>query len=211
MKPKKFTKEFQQKPGDPKAQGNLFRHYTNHTATVNCVASAIEKKNGRLVDIEPTAGLNEGVSELQRSLLNPTSRYIIVSDIINQEKGERAKNKEAKRKQCFMTGNTNSYSIILNDEKSMELIVNYNDMTVGLAMSNAEKYVNTKELEAKKVEEAAEMAKNKAAKNIEEKNKQNEILPGFQAEPQKHAIDGIISFRMFGCDNTFIISFRRRW
>ena len=36
--------------------------------------------------------------------------------------------------------------------------------------------------------------KNKAANNAEETNKQNEILPGFQAEPQKHAIDGIISF-----------------
>ena len=112
---KKLIKELQQNPGDPKAQGNLFRHYTNHNATAHCVASANEKKNGRLIDLETTAGLNVEVSELQRSLLNPTSRYIIVSDIIDQAKGERAKKKEAKRKQCSMTGNTNSYSIILND------------------------------------------------------------------------------------------------
>ena len=37
------------------------------------------------------------------------------------------------------------------------------------------------------------MAKNKVSKNAEETNKQNEIFPGFQAELQKHAIDGIIS------------------
>ena len=90
---------------------------------------------------------------------------MIVSDIIDQAKGEREKNKEAKQKKWFMTGNTNSYSRILNNEKSMELIVDYNNMAVGLEMLNAEKYVNAKELAANKVEEAAEMAKNKAAKN----------------------------------------------
>ena len=58
LKPKKLIKEFQQKPGNPKAQGNLFRHYTNHTTTTHCVASAIENKNGHLIDIEPKAGLN---------------------------------------------------------------------------------------------------------------------------------------------------------
>ena len=194
LKPKKLIKEFQHKPGYPKAQGNIFLHYTNYTATAHCVASAIEKKNGRLIDIEPTAGLNVEVSELQRSLLNTTYRDMIVSDIIDQAKGERENNKEVKRKQCFMTWNINSYSRILNNDKSMELIVDYNDMFVGLEMSNAEKYVNAKELAAKKVEEAEEMAKNKAAKNTEETNKYNEMLPELQAELQKHVIDGILNF-----------------
>ena len=66
-----------------------------------------------------------------------------------------------------MTGNTNIYSIILNYEKSMELIVYYNDMAVGLAMLNAEKDANVKESAADNVEEAAKMAKNEAAKNTE--------------------------------------------
>ena len=171
LKPKKLIKEFQQNPGDPKAQGNLFSHYTNHTATAHCVASAIEKKNGRLIDLDPTAGLNVEVSELQRSLLNPTSRDMIVSDIINQAKVERAKKKEAKLKKCFMNGNTDSYSRTLKDKKSMELIVDYNYMAVGLAMLNAEKDANSKESAAKKLEEAADMAKNKASKNAEETNK----------------------------------------
>ena len=72
-----------------------------------------------------------------------------------------------------MTGNTNIYSRILNDEKSMELIVDYNDMSVVLAMLNADKYANVKDLAAKKVDETKDMAKNKAAKNSEETNKQN--------------------------------------
>ena len=73
LKPKKLIKEFQHKPGNPKAQGNIFRYCTNYTATAHCVASAIEKNNGRLIDLEPTAGLNVEVSELQWSFLNSTS------------------------------------------------------------------------------------------------------------------------------------------
>ena len=123
MKPKKLIKDFQHKPGNPKAQGNILRHYTNYTATAHCITSAIENKNGLIVDLEPAAGLNVEASDIQRSLLNPTSRDVIVSDIIDKEKVGRAKNKEAKREQFFMTGNTNSYSILLNDENSMELIL----------------------------------------------------------------------------------------
>ena len=37
------------------------------------------------------------------------------------------------------------------------------------------------------------MKENKVAKNADETNKQNEMLPGFQAELQKHPIDGILS------------------
>ena len=43
-----------------------------------------------------------------------------------------------------MTGNTNVYSRDLNDENSMDLIVDYNDMAVGLEILNAEKDVNAK-------------------------------------------------------------------
>ena len=76
----------------------------------------------------------------------------------------------------------------------MEFSVYYNEMAVGLEMVNADKDVNAKESESKKLDEAAKMEKNKPAKNAEETNKQNEMLPGFQAEPQKHAIVGIIIF-----------------
>ena len=93
-----------------------------------------------------------------------------------------------------MTGNINSYSRTLNNEKSMELIVDYNDMAVGLAMLNADKDANVKDLAANKMEETTEMKKNKAAKNAEETNKKNEMLTGLQPELQKHSIDGIISF-----------------
>ena len=93
-----------------------------------------------------------------------------------------------------MTRDTNIYSRILNDENSMELIVDYNDMAVGLEMLNAKKDVNANLSASKKMEQTIEMAKNKSAKNSEETNKQNKMLPGFQVELQKHAIDVILSF-----------------
>ena len=91
------------------------------------------------------------VSEIQRSLINPTARDMIVSDIIDQAKAERSNNNEVKQKQWFMTGNINTYSRILNDNKSMEIIVDYNNMSVGLEMLNMEKEANAKESTAKKV------------------------------------------------------------
>ena len=54
-----------------------------------------------------------------------------------------------------MTGNNTIYSRILNNEKNMELIVDYNDMAVELATLNAEKGANAKYLSDEKVEEAA--------------------------------------------------------
>ena len=86
LKRKKIIKDFQHNTGNPKAQGNIFRHYTNYTATAQCVASVIEKNNYCLIYFDPKTGLNVEVSELQRILLNPTSQDMIVSDIINQAK-----------------------------------------------------------------------------------------------------------------------------
>ena len=45
---------------------------------------------------------------------------MVISDLIIQSQGDRAKKKEAKRMRDFVTGDANSYSRILNDEKSLE-------------------------------------------------------------------------------------------
>ena len=84
------------------------------------------------------------VSDLQNTQLKPTTRDVILADIIDQSRRERSKKKESNRKQCFMTGNIKSYSRIMNDEKGLEKIQDYNDMTVGLAMMNAYKYARQK-------------------------------------------------------------------
>ena len=55
----------------------------------------------------------------------------------------------------------------------MEIIVDYNYMSVGLEMLNVGTDANDKDSVAKKVEEATEMAKHWAAKNAEETNKLN--------------------------------------
>ena len=74
-----------------------------------------ENKLGRIVDLAPSSFLDVKVSGLQKTFLNPTARDVILTDIIYQSRGERSKKKESKRKQCFMTRNINSYSIIMND------------------------------------------------------------------------------------------------
>ena len=96
----------------------LFLHMTNHVATDHCVAA--KKNNGRFVDLEPSAGLEFAMPEFQTSVLNPTDRYVVISNIISKYQGDRAKKKEAKRMRDFVTGNVNSNSRILNDEKSLE-------------------------------------------------------------------------------------------
>ena len=64
----------------------------------------------------------------------------------------------------FVTENVNSYYIILNDEKSLGKFQDYNDMSVGMAMLNAEKDVKMKETAAKKVLQAADKSTKKTQK-----------------------------------------------
>ena len=92
-----------------------------------------------------------------------------------------------------MTGNINSCSKVLKNNKCLKLIQDYNDMTVGLEMLNVEKDVNAKESQAKKVEEAAKKENKNAAKNVEEHNIHSELLPGFQLELKKNTINEILS------------------
>ena len=91
---------------------------TNHVTTEYCVAA--NNKNGCFVDIEPSSGLYVAMAEFQNSVLNPTYRDVVISNLISQSQGDKAKKKEAKRMRYFVTGNVNSYSRILNDEKSIK-------------------------------------------------------------------------------------------
>ena len=58
----------------------------------------------------------------------------------------------------FVTGNVNSYSIILNDEKSLVKFQYYNYLSVGMAILNTEKVVRKNETSSKKVMEASDNA-----------------------------------------------------
>ena len=90
---------------------------------------------------------------------------MVIRNLISQPQGDRDKKKEAMHIRNFLTGNTNSYSIILNDEKSLGKFQDYNDLSVGLAMLNTEKDVKVKEAAAKKVLEAAYKARKKSDKD----------------------------------------------
>ena len=190
LKPKKLLKKYQDNRSDSKAQGMLFVHMTNHVTTQHCVAA--RKKDGHFVDLEPSPGLDIHMTEFQRIVLNPTMRDVVVSDLVNQAQGERAKKKEGKRKRDIVTGNINSYSRILNNEESLEKFQDYNDLSAGLGMMNTEKDAKAKEAAAKKVEEAKEKALKKAGKESEEISKRNELLSGFEEELQINGIGDIL-------------------
>ena len=195
---------------DSKTQGMLFVHMTNHVATKHCVAAL--KKNERYVDLEPSPGLDIAMSVLQESILNPTERDVVISDLINRAQGEGAKKKEAKRKRDFVTGNINSYSRILNDEKNLEKFQDYTELSVGLEMLNAERDERSKEASAKKAQEAIDKARKKGEK---ERRRQKKLVNGMNCflgfeRSFKRAISTIFSiYRMFVCVNTSVIIFRR--
>ena len=79
------------------------------------------------------------MSDFQKCVLNLAEQDVVIGDLINRAQGEGAKKKEAKRKWDFVTGNINSYSQILNDEKNPEKIRDYTELLVCLEILNAEK------------------------------------------------------------------------
>lgn len=182
MKPTKFIDAFKANPGNTKIQGQLFVHMTNFVCHEHCIVvrkSRAEKESL----LEPSAALNVEISSLQKKFLNPTMEDMQLSDIIEQSQGERAKKKEAKRKQDFILGNINSYSRIMNDKaRSMELISDYNGLAASLAMMNAEKDEKKAKAAAEKKRTAEECEQKKMAAEAKENSKMAELLPGFQKE-----------------------------
>ena len=102
-----------------KDQGKVFFHMKNVSASEQV---ANKKKLGRVVDLALSLLLDLKVSDLQNTLLNPTSRYVMLTEILDQSREKKSKKKESKLKQCFMIGDINSYSIIMNDRKGLEKI-----------------------------------------------------------------------------------------
>ena len=60
----------------------LFLHMINHVSNENCVED--KKNNGCFVDLEPSAGLDVAMIEFQMSVLNPTERDVVISDLVSQ-------------------------------------------------------------------------------------------------------------------------------
>ena len=92
-----------------------------------------------------------------------------------------------------MNGNIGSYSAILNGKKELEMVQDYNNLTVSIGMLNAKKDTKAKGTTKKKVEEAAETAKKKTDKAVEENTKRNELMQGFQQELKQKDISDILA------------------
>ena len=119
LKLKKLVKNYQDNRTEPKTQQMMFLHMTNNVTTEHFVTA--KNKNGRFVDLEPSSGFDVAITEFQKSVLNPTKQDVVISDIISQSQRYMAKKKEAKQMRYFFTQNVNSYSRILNDEKSLKI------------------------------------------------------------------------------------------
>ena len=65
---------------------------TKQITTDHCVAA--KKNNGRFVDLKPSAGLDVKMTEFHTSVINPTEQDVVISYMISQTQGERAKKKE---------------------------------------------------------------------------------------------------------------------
>ena len=209
LKPKKLVEEYQDNPGDCTAQGKLFVHMTNFVCTEHVIEN--KKKNSSdhemilpngtrmtlkakvAAQLEPTAGLDVEMTGNQKKLLNPTPNDVVMSELIDQAQGQRAKKKEAKRRQDVVTGNIGSYSAILNSEDNLKKLQDYNDLAASIGVLNAEKDASKETSNKKKEEEAAEKAKKKAGREVEEIAKREELLPGFKQELERQNVDVILA------------------
>ena len=130
----------------------------------------------------------------QKKLLNPTPNDVVMSELVDQAQGQRAKKEEAKRRQDVVTGNIGSYSAILNSEDNLKKLQDYNYLAASIGMLNAEKDASKEASNKKKEEEAVEKSKKKAGSEAEEITKQEELLPGFKQELEQQNVDVILAF-----------------
>ena len=64
------------------------------------------------------------------------------------------------------------------------MVQDYNEPAVSIVMLNAEKEAKSKAVVKQKVDEAKLKSKKKAGKEVDDVNKRNELLPGFEQELQ---------------------------
>ena len=84
-------------------------------------------------------GYHTEMSKDQQSLLNPAARDVQLGSLVNQAFGNCAKKKEAKTRIAVIDGNINSYSRLLNGKSQMEMIKDYDSLSVSIGQFNAEK------------------------------------------------------------------------
>ena len=84
-------------------------------------------------------------------------------------------------------------------------------MAVGLSMLNAEKDANAKDSAAKKVEEAADMAKKNQPRMQKKSINRMKCFLGSKNNSRSTPSMVFSVFRMLGFDNTFVIYLIRRW
>ena len=136
LKPKNLVEEYKENRTSTTAQANFFVHMTNFVATKHVSGN---KRLGKREKLQPSSYLHVDMHYDQKHLLNPNPQDAQLSEIISQAQGDKAKKREAKRRQEVISGNINSYSAILNGKQQMEMATDYNDIAASIGILNSEK------------------------------------------------------------------------
>ena len=117
--------KYQENKTDISIQKEFFFHITNYVA----------QKHWRIfhANVTPSGYLNIEISDNQWNLLNPTQKDVFFGFIAYDAKGKGAVHKIAKRRLDVIEGNLNSYSKLINDQKILKTIKDFNHLCVSVA------------------------------------------------------------------------------
>ena len=181
LKPKKIFEEYKENRISTTAQVKCFVDMKNFVATEHVSGN---KQLGNREKLQPSSYLHVEMHYDQKRLMNPTTQDAQLSEIIDQDQGDKAKKREAKRRKEVISGNINSYSAVLNGKQQMEMVTDYNDLVASLGLLNSDKDTKAVASEEKKKKDLVDKAIKKAMAEAKEIEKREEMLPGFEQELQ---------------------------
>lgn len=150
----------------------MFGHMTNFVANAHW---------DEVKQLEPSAALDVEMSDVQRTLFNPTYKNVLMGYILYDVKGKGAKQKIAKRRLDAISGNVGSYSKILNSSKRIKMIQEVNQLTATVAEVTADM---ENQLERKREDAAQKVRDSKAKKEqlrLKEEAKKALLMPKLTA------------------------------
>ena len=126
------------------------------------------------------------MSDVQRNLLNPTPKDVLLGFITYAVKGKGSFQKIAKRKIDFIEGNVNSYSRQVNNRKKLEAVKDHAQLVATVAEVSAEADDEKARKKLRREKDTAERARKKAALAEKEARKMEEMLPLLNSDVNKY-------------------------
>ena len=177
-RPDKMLAEYKANRTDPSVQQKFFHHITDKVAEANW--------NIEHADVSPSDYLGIAMRDDQLSLLNPTTKHVLMGHILYDVKGKGAQQKLAKRRLDFIDGNTNSYAKCLNDPKRLKETRELNELVASVAEVTAEAIKEKAKKKERKDKEAADKIAKKAREAAAKEERRLERVPILTAYVDKY-------------------------